>query len=243
MRRKMIIGNWKMNGSSASMAEALAIEAAASACPAVNVAICPPFTMIAAVASACPAITIGGQDCHSAASGAYTGSTSASMLHDAGATLVILGHSERRVGLGETNAMVKAKVEAALAVGLFVILCVGEALDVREDGEAVAFVVGQVRESLPDESPSRGAGLAIAYEPIWAIGTGRTAELEDIARMHGAIRGALGNEGTHIPILYGGSVTADNAASILALDQVDGALVGGASLSAAKFAPIIAAAG
>lgn len=164
------------------------------------------------------------------------------MLVDAGAKLVIIGHSERRDGLGEASALIKAKVEAALAVGLGVILCVGESLDVREQGDAETFVLDQLAASLPYALLAEPSRVAVAYEPIWAIGTGRTASVDDIAAMHGAIRAALGDAGEEMAILYGGSVNAENAAEILALEDVDGALVGGASLTAAKFAPIIEAA-
>lgn len=242
MRRKYVVGNWKMNGTRASIGEAQAIAALALAHGQVDVAICPPFTLIAACVSACPGLTIGAQDCHSAASGAFTGSISAAMLVDAGAKTVILGHSERRDALGETSAHVRAKVAAALGAGLEAILCVGEPLDVREGGGASAYVAEQLLQSLPDAAGHDSARLIIAYEPIWAIGTGRTAELGDIAEMHGALRGALGDVGARTAILYGGSVSGDNAAAIFSLSDVDGALVGGASLTAAKFAPIIAAA-
>ena len=242
MRRSYIVGNWKMNGTRATLHEAEAIDVVARANPGVDVAICPPFTLVASAAQAVPALAIGGQDCHPAAAGAFTGSVSAAMLADAGAKLVILGHSERREGLGETNDMVKRKIEAALGAGLGVILCVGESLAVREAGEAETHVLGQLGASLPYAILADPSRVAIAYEPIWAIGTGRTASIADIAAMHGAIRTALGDAGAEMAILYGGSVTADNAADILALADVDGALVGGASLTAAKFTPIIEAA-
>ena len=242
MRRNYVVGNWKMNGVTASLDEAHAIATIAAEHPGVDVALCPPFTLIAAMHAACPALAIGAQDCHAEPSGAFTGNISATMLTDAGASLVIIGHSERRVGHGETSAMVKAKADAALASGLRAIICVGEPLEVRESGNAVAYVLEQVAGSLPDSVFADPARAAIAYEPIWAIGTGRVAELGDIAQMHGAIRTALGDAGAGVAILYGGSVTADNAQAIMALADVDGALVGGASLTAAKFAPIIAAA-
>lgn len=242
MRRKYIVGNWKMNGARASIGEAQAIAEAAKQHPNVDVALCPPFTLIAGMAFALPDFTIGAQDCHSKPSGAYTGSVSAEMLADARAKLVIVGHSERREGVGETDEMVKAKCEAGLAHGLGVIICVGEPLSVREDGKAIDYVLAQVAGSLPYallKDPSR---VAIAYEPIWAIGTGLTPSSEDIAAMHGAIRGVLGDAGEVMAILYGGSVNGDNAREILSLPDVDGALVGGASLTAAKFVPIIEAA-
>lgn len=239
MRRSYIVGNWKMNGTAASLGEAEAIAAAAAANAEVDVAICPPFTLVAAMAAAVPALAVGGQDCHPSPSGAFTGSIAAAMLADAGAKLVILGHSERREGLGESSDLVKRKVEAALAANLGVILCVGESLDVREAGAAEAFVLEQLGTSLPYALLADPSRVAIAYEPIWAIGTGLVASVEDIAAMHGVIRGALGEAGEAMAILYGGSVSADNAAAILSLADVDGALVGGASLTAAKFVPII----
>ncbi|APZ98381.1 triose-phosphate isomerase [Sphingopyxis sp. QXT-31] len=242
-RRKYVVGNWKMNGLSDAVAEAQAIFAAAGEHPAVDVAICPPFTLIGAMAAALPDAAIGGQDCHAVASGAYTGSVSAAMLLDAGAALVIVGHSERREGCGERDADVKAKAEAALAAGLDVILCVGEPRAVRESGDAISYVLAQVRESLPEDfDPAR---LAIAYEPIWAIGTGLVPTVEDVAAMHGAIRAALaeriGAGAETVRLLYGGSVNGENAAELLDAGDVDGALVGGASLTAAKFLPIVAA--
>ena len=241
-RRKYVVGNWKMNGLRAALGEAEAIFAAARGHTAVDVALCPPFTLIGAMAAG--GGSVGGQDCHAQASGAFTGSVSAPMLADAGASLVIVGHSERREGFGETDADVKAKAEAALAAGLAVILCVGESRAVRESGGAIDHVLKQVRESLPDDFER--AALAIAYEPIWAIGTGLVPTTEDVAAMHGSIRAALseriGAGAAEVRILYGGSVTGDNAAELLGAGDVDGALVGGASLTAAKFVPIIEAA-
>lgn len=242
MRRKYIVGNWKMNGLKAALPEAQAIAAIAADTPAVDAALCPPATLVAAMADIVPGFAVGGQDCHTAASGAFTGSVSAAMLLDAGARLVIVGHSERREGLGETDALVRAKAEAALAAGLDVILCVGEPLTVREAGEAIAYVLSQISASLPALDAATAARFAVAYEPIWAIGTGLTPTLDDIAAMHGAIRGALGDHAATIRLLYGGSVTPDNARDILTTSDVDGALVGGASLTAAKFGPIITAA-
>lgn len=243
-RRKYVVGNWKMNGLNDALGEAQAIFAAADAHSGVDVALCPPFTLIAAMAAAAPGKAVGGQDCHSAASGAYTGSVAAPMLADAGASLVIVGHSERREGCGESDADVRAKAEAGLAAGLAVILCVGEPREVRESGGAIDYVLAQIAGSVPDSfDPQR---LAVAYEPIWAIGTGLVPTVADIAAMHGAIRGALaarfGDAAQTIRILYGGSVNGDNATELLDADDVDGALVGGASLTAAKFVPIIEAA-
>lgn len=242
-RRKYVVGNWKMNGLTESLGEAHAIFAAAKSYPSVDVALCPPFTLIGAMASASDG-SVGGQDCHAEASGAFTGSVAAPMLVDAGASLTIVGHSERREGFGETDADVKAKAEAALGAGLSVILCVGEPRKVRESGEAIDYVLKQVRESLPGEFDR--ARLAIAYEPIWAIGTGLVPTIEDVAAMHGSIRAALseriGAGSADVRILYGGSVNGDNAAELLDAGDVDGALVGGASLTAAKFVPIVEAA-
>lgn len=237
MRRKLIAGNWKMNGSRAALAELDAIAEAARANRQADVAICPPFTLIEAAAARAPSLAIGGQDCHAEASGAHTGNISAAMLKEAGATLVIVGHSERRADQHETDADVRAKASAALAAGLLTILCVGESEAEREAGRHIEMVRGQLAGSLPDRH--EGAELAIAYEPIWAIGTGKTATPADVAEMHAAIRAEVG-EG--VRILYGGSVKADNAAQLFATANVDGALVGGASLTAAQFVPIVEAA-
>jgi triosephosphate isomerase len=243
-RRKYVVGNWKMNGLSAAIADAQAIFAEAGDYPGVDVALCPPFTLIGAMVAAAPDAAIGGQDCHAAASGAFTGSVAAAMLSDSGARLVIVGHSERREGCGETDADVKAKAEAGLAAGLSVILCVGEPREIRESGGAIDYVLAQVAGSVPDSFDPQH--LAIAYEPIWAIGTGLVPTAADVAAMHGAIRGALaarfGAAAETMRILYGGSVNGDNAEELLGTSDVDGALVGGASLTAAKFVPIVAAA-
>lgn len=244
-RRKYVVGNWKMNGLTAALGEAKAIFAAAEAHASVDVALCPPFTLIGAMAAAAPGAAVGGQDCHAAALGAFTGSVAAPMLVDAGARLVIVGHSERREGFGESDADVRAKAEAALAAGLAVILCVGEPREVRESGDAIDYVLAQVAGSLP-ESFDPGA-LAIAYEPIWAIGTGLVPTIADVADMHGAIRAKLGelagaDAAGAMRILYGGSVNGENAAELLGAGDVDGALVGGASLTAGKFLPIVEAA-
>lgn len=243
-RRKYVVGNWKMNGLAASLGEAQAIFAAARAHSSVDVALCPPFTLIGPMIAAAPGAAVGGQDCHAAASGAYTGSVAAPMLADTGATLVIVGHSERREGFGESDADVKAKAEAALAAGLSVILCCGEPPEVRESGGAIDYVLAQIAGALPAAfDPAR---LAIAYEPIWAIGTGLVPTVEDVAAMHGAIRAKLSEQAgapaaEAMRILYGGSVNAENAVELLGAGDVDGALVGGASLTAAKFVPIVEA--
>lgn len=243
-RRKYVVGNWKMNGVTAAIADAQAIFAAAGDHRGVDVALCPPFTLIGAMVAAAPGAAIGGQDCHHAASGAFTGSVAAAMLADAGARLVIVGHSERREGCGESDADVRAKAEAGLSAGLSVILCVGEPREVRESGGAIDYVLAQIAGSVPDDFAADR--LAIAYEPIWAIGTGLVPTAADVAAMHGAIRGALaarfGGAADDMRILYGGSVNGENAAELLDAGDVDGALVGGASLTAAKFVPIVAAA-
>lgn len=237
---KLVAGNWKMNGLAADLAEARAIADAAG--EGVDVALCLPATLIERAVRALPGFGIGGQDVHSAASGAHTGDVSAAMLVDAGARLTIVGHSERRADHGETNAGVRAKAEAAVAAGLDVILCVGESLTVREAGEAIATVSAQLGDSLP----ASAARLTVAYEPIWAIGTGKVPSVDDIAAMHSALRArllaAFGAEGGGVRILYGGSVKASNAAEIFAIRDVDGALVGGASLKSADFLPIVEAA-
>lgn len=241
MRRKLVAGNWKMNGSLAGLAELDGIGAALD--PRVDVAIAVPATLIAP-AAARAGFPIGAEDVHGADSGAHTGCISAGMAKEAGAAFSIVGHSERRQGQCESDAEVKAKAEALKRHGMDAILCVGETLDERESGRAVAVVTAQVRASLPEAAA--GDWLAIAYEPIWAIGTGRTATVDDVEAMHGAIRATLvellgAAQGAGVRLLYGGSVTADNAAALLHARDVDGALVGGASLTAAKFAPIIAA--
>jgi len=239
--RKLVAGNWKMNGSLAALAELEAIQAAATANHTVDVAICPPFTLIAPAVQKQPGLAIGAQDCHQSVKGAHTGCVSAEMLKEAGAKLVIVGHSERRTDQGESDALVKAKAEAALGIGLVAIVCVGETEAERDAGRAVSVVEGQLDGSVPVAGTA--ATLAIAYEPVWAIGTGRTPSTADVAQMHGAIRaklvGLLGEEGRGIRILYGGSVKPDNARELMAVADVDGALVGGASLTAAQFVPII----
>ena len=242
--KKLVAGNWKMHGVSSDIAEIQEIAAAAKDYSDIDVALCVPAILIERAARAVPGFSIGGQDVHHAEKGAHTGCTSAAMLHDAGASLTIVGHSERREAQRESDEEVKAKAEAALAVGLQVILCVGESLELREKGDAVPVVTEQLDGSLPEvEGP---AGLAIAYEPIWAIGTGKIPTVAEIAEMHETIRSRLrqryGQAGGGVRILYGGSVKASNAAEIFAIRDVDGALVGGASLKAADFIPIVAAA-
>lgn len=245
--RPLIAGNWKMNGLSAALDEARAVAAGLDSRPAAaRVAIFPPATLLHRLAQTMEGsfVLTGGQDCHGKASGAHTGDTSAQMIADAGGTLVIVGHSERRTDHGETCQQVAAKVEAALAAGLEPIICVGESLTQREAGEAVSFVIGQLHNSLP--ASLKGQAFNVAYEPIWAIGTGHVASVENIVEMHAAIRAELvnlfGEQGQGVQILYGGSVKPDNAREILAAPDVGGALVGGASLKAVDFLAIIEAA-
>ncbi len=245
MARKLAAGNWKMNGTGAAL-DTLRDLAAAHPAPAVDILICPPATLLtrAAEAASGSAIVIGGQDCHAAASGAHTGDVSAGMLRDAGATSVILGHSERRADHGETDAQVRAKTQAAIAAGLTAVVCLGESLREREAGETLGVVGAQLDGSLPD-----GVGadqVVVAYEPIWAIGTGKVPTLEQIGEVHGFLRNRLiarygTDTGNAIRLLYGGSVKPGNAAEIFGVTDVDGALVGGASLKPADFSPIITA--
>ena len=241
----LIVGNWKMNGYAADLEEAAALVAGISGISA-RVGICPPATLIERLANLArgTALEVGGQDCRAERSGAFTGDVSAEMLTDAGATLVILGHSERRAGYGETNALVAAKVTAALRAGLEPIVCVGETLEQRNSGNALHIVTEQVANSLPPELA--GNAFSLAYEPVWAIGTGLTASIAQIEEMHLAIResliGLFGDQGRASPILYGGSVKAANAMEILSVAEVGGGLVGGASLKAADFLAIIHAA-
>jgi triosephosphate isomerase len=244
LRRKLVAGNWKMNGSLQQLAELSAIAAAAREASGVDVAICPPFTLIAPAAARGGGIPIGGQDCHAEASGAFTGDVSPAMLKEAGARLVIVGHSERRAGHQESDALVRSKAEAALAAGLQTIVCIGESEAERVAGHAIDRCSAQLAGSIPELSGE--AELVVAYEPIWAIGTGRTATCDDVREIHAVVRKVLvdrfGDAGARIRILYGGSVRGDNAADLFAVENVDGALVGGASLTAEQFVPIIEAA-
>jgi len=241
--RALIAGNWKMNGLAASLSELAALKDALGT-PACDVLICPPASLIAQAAwHVKGAFALGGQDCHPEPKGAFTGDLSAEMLKDAGASFVILGHSERRQYHGETSVAVAAKTRAAWRAGLTAIVCIGESEAQRNAGDAPHICRGQLEESLPPEATS--ANTVIAYEPVWAIGTGRTPTSADIAAMHAHLRACLtaklGPAGQQMLILYGGSVNPGNAAEILALPQVGGALVGGASLKAADFLKIIAA--
>ena len=241
----LIAGNWKMHGLAASLNEALAVAHGAKGVHA-RVAICPPSLLIHRMVEALAGsgIEVGGQDAHYDDTGAFTGDISAEMLADAGAKLVILGHSERREAYRERDELVARKVQAALRHGLEPIICVGESLEQRRAGQALAVVTGQVRGSLPSELS--GSRFAVAYEPVWAIGTGLTPTVAEIEEMHRAIRATLnemfGSTGEAPPILYGGSVKPANAAEILHAAEVGGALVGGASLKAEDFLAIIRAA-
>ncbi|MCA0407213.1 MAG: triose-phosphate isomerase [Proteobacteria bacterium] len=249
MRKPLVAGNWKMNGTKASLNELKLLGDAYSAGlrAKVDVMVAPPATLIfvAAAGAVGTGIIIGGQDCHAKVSGAHTGDLSAAMLFDSGAKAVIVGHSERRTDHAETDADVKAKAEAALAQGLTAIVCVGETRAQREAGKALSVVAKQVKASVPDGASADE--VVIAYEPVWAIGTGLTPTIADIAEVHAEIRKViarkLGKEASaKMRILYGGSVKPENAKEILALEDVDGALVGGASLKAADFLKIIEAA-
>ncbi len=240
-----LVGNWKMNGTRASLSEARAIDRGAARLPKVQVAIAPPATLLHRTREAVELIGIGGQDCHAKDSGAFTGDISAAMLKDAGADFTIVGHSEHRTLHGETDADVRAKAEAALGAGLAVILCVGETEGERDAGNAESVVGGQLEGSCP-HSDGAVDKLTVAYEPVWAIGTGRVPSVDDVAAMHKAIRAKLvsiyGEAGAGVRILYGGSVKAENASELLSIRDVGGALVGGASLTAESFLAIVGAA-
>ncbi len=245
-QRPYIVGNWKMNGTRAMLPEARAIDRAAQRHMKVEVAVAPPYTLIHAVHREAEQIGVGAQDCSPDPDGAHTGDISASMLADAGAKFVILGHSERRQAYGETSEQVNAKAVAALEVGIRVIICCGEPLDVREAGKAEDYVAKQLQASLPAIEDA-GEKVTVAYEPIWAIGTGKTATNDDIAAMHAMIRELLNkrygeDQSADVRILYGGSVKPENAAEILGTAEVGGALVGGASLTADSFMGIALAA-
>lgn len=241
-RRPLIAGNWKMNGLKAggvTLAKDLAARIAETA-PACDLLVCPPATLVDAVARAVAgsALSVGGQDCHADASGAHTGDIAAVALKDLGASFVIVGHSERRADHGETDAAVKAKAAAAHAAGLTAIICIGETEKQRDAGLAVDVVAEQLLGSLPEGASA--ANTVIAYEPVWAIGTGRTPSAADVAEVHGAIRSLAGTArgagfAADLKILYGGSMKPANAKELLALDDVDGGLIGGASLKAEDF--------
>ena len=241
-RTTLIAGNWKMNGSLAALAELDAIEEAAVGAS-LDVALAVPFTLIAPAAARVRRVAIGAQDVHPAEKGAHTGCVSAGMVREAGASFTIVGHSERRADNRESDAEVRAKALAAHATGLRVILCVGETEAQRDAGKAEAVVRGQIEGSLPERATSDW--LTIAYEPVWAIGTGRVPTMEEIGSIHAVVRTTLrrliGDAADAMRVLYGGSVTGENAAAILGVADVDGALVGGASLTAAKFVPVVKA--
>ena len=245
MRRRLAAGNWKMNGTGADLAEVAALAELARA-DGPEVLICPPATLVQRMAAVAGPVAVGGQDCHGQPKGAHTGDISAGMLVEAGASHVILGHSERRQDHGETDAVVRAKTEAALAAGLVAVVCVGETREQREAGEALAVIGAQLAGSLPDGVTA--ASVVVAYEPVWAIGTGLIPTMEQIGEVHDFIRAELGARfgdevAGGVRLLYGGSVKPGNAAEIFAVGNVDGALVGGASLKAADFKPIIEALG
>jgi triosephosphate isomerase len=244
--RPLIAGNWKMNGLKGSMAEFEAmIAGAGSVLAKTDLLVCPPATLIAAFADkvrGSKSLTIGAQDCHSKPSGAHTGDLSAEMLADAGATAIIVGHSERRADHGESDALVRQKAEAAWRVGLTAIVCIGETQAQRDAGQTLHICGGQLSGSLPDGATA--ANLVVAYEPVWAIGTGLTPTTGDVEQVHKFIRDTFTarfkEEGARIRILYGGSVKPSNAAELMAVPNVNGALVGGASLKAADFLAIAA---
>ncbi|MFH6785941.1 MULTISPECIES: triose-phosphate isomerase [Methylobacterium] len=245
--RPLVAGNWKMNGLQASLkvAEAVRDGLDAGLAQRIDVLVCPPATLVAATAAALKgsAVKVGGQDVHAEASGAYTGNVSAEMLADAGAAYTIVGHSERRAYHRESDADIRAKALAARRAGLIAIICVGETREEREAGRTLDIVRGQLAGSLPDGATA--ADTVIAYEPVWAIGTGLTPTVDDVAEVHALIRqeleGRLGAEGAKVRILYGGSVKPSNAAELMGVADVDGALVGGASLKAEDFLGITAA--
>jgi triosephosphate isomerase (TIM) len=245
MLRPLIAGNWKMNGLADALAEAEALAAdLADQSAQCDVLLCPPHTLVhrmqQSLATSC--IAVGAQDCHASASGAHTGDISVAMLADAGAVAVIVGHSERRADYGETSPDVRAKADAVIAAGLVAIICIGETEAQRDAGLTLTIVLGQLAESMPDQATANN--IVIAYEPVWAIGTGRTPTVADVATVHLAIRNALMQrfgDGDSVRILYGGSVKPDNAQVLLAVPHVNGALVGGASLKAKDFLAIIRA--
>ncbi len=243
--KKLVAGNWKMHGLASDLGEVRAIADESKRYRQVDVALCVPAILIDRAVREVPGFAIGAQDVHHAEKGAHTGNISAAQLLDAGASLTIVGHSERRGAHRESDSDVKAKAEAAMASGLNLILCVGESLELREAGRAVDTVAAQLGASLPDRL-GEDAELAIAYEPIWAIGTGKVPTTSEIGEMHDALRRVLasryGPAGEGVRILYGGSVKPSNAGEIFSVPNVDGALVGGASLKADDFMPIVAAA-
>ena len=243
--RPLIAGNWKMNGLSGESSQQikdLITRSSKSNAPGCDILICPPFTLLKEMADLAKgsALSIGAQDCHANASGAHTGDISAQMLVDAGVGYVIVGHSERRTDHLETNEMVKAKAEATLGANLIAIVCVGETLQERENGSTLDVVSDQIKNSLPNGATA--ANTVIAYEPVWAIGTGKTPTADDVAQVHAHMRNDLSklmSDAAGVRLLYGGSVKASNAVELMGLANVDGALVGGASLKADDFWPIV----
>ena len=244
--RPLIAGNWKMNGLKAAFSEFEAMLAGSSAVSAkADLLVCPPATLISSFAERARgvrALSVGAQDCHPKPSGAHTGDISAEMLKDAGASAIIVGHSERRTDHGEDDILVRQKAEAVWRAGLLAIVCIGETQHQRDAGQTLDICCGQLDLSLPEGSTA--ANLVVAYEPVWAIGTGRTPTTNDVAEVHAAIREVLlarfGDEGRKMRILYGGSVKPSNAKELMAVANVNGALVGGASLKAADFLAIAA---
>ena len=235
--KKLAAGNWKMNGLTAALAELDAIAARDNGC---DVLICPPATLITAAVAHSGEIAIGGQDCHAKDAGAHTGDISAAMLRDAGASHVILGHSERRTDHGETDPQVAAKAGAAYGAGLVAVICIGETEAERDGGQTLDVIAAQLAGSVPDAATA--ANTVIAYEPVWAIGTGRTPTNDQIAEVHALMRDRLAArfaDGADFTLLYGGSVKPGNASEIFDIPHVNGALVGGASLKAADFGPIV----
>ncbi|MGH1417444.1 MAG: triose-phosphate isomerase [Hyphomicrobiaceae bacterium] len=245
--RPLVAGNWKMNGLKASVAEALAMREGANeaSVQGADVLICPPATLLMALSEIVSdsRVLVGGQDCHTATAGAHTGDLSAEMLADAGASFVVVGHSERRGDHGESDENVKSKTEAAHRAGLIAIVCIGETAGQREAGLTLDVVNCQLQSSLPDQVTA--ANTVIAYEPVWAIGTGLTPTPDDVGEVHAALRQSLvvryGDEGAAMRLLYGGSVKPANASELMGIDNVNGALIGGASLKAKDFLGILAA--
>jgi triosephosphate isomerase len=234
---RIAAGNWKMNGTQAALSE-LAYIAAAAGDVSCTTILCPPTTLLQAAAQSSGSLAIGGQNCHHEATGAHTGDVSAQMLADVGAQYVIVGHSERRKGYAESDELVQAKARAVLSAEITPIICIGESIEQRESGETISVISTQLSASLPTETQ-----IVVAYEPIWAIGTGLVPTIAQITEVHDALRALLvktyGAQGNEISILYGGSVKASNASEIFAVSNVNGALVGGASLKAADFVPIM----
>lgn len=247
-RRPLIAGNWKMNGlrvDTLALIKAVADGVKQAGLTDREVLVCPPSTLVMAIADAAEgsSVLVGGQNCHAKAGGAHTGDISAEMLKDAGASHVIVGHSERRTDCGETDAIVRAKAEAAWRAGLLPIVCIGETLSEREAGHTMAVLERQLKGSVPHGATA--ATLVVAYEPVWAIGTGKTPTVAEVSAAHAHIRKVLGSlmaDAAGVRLLYGGSVKGSNAAELLAAGDVDGALVGGASLNAAEFLAIAKAA-